>query len=189
MDIRLDRVGLLTDQLATSVEFSRARFAGLTDDEYFWEPARPSWSLRRRGEQVTGRAFGPGEWLLDRDRDPEPEPVSTIAWRLNHLVEMYASRWEWTFGARATDPQDLVDFSPSAEVTLDRLWQQTDRWLKDVPGLTDEQLDVPGYGQYPWGLDPQLPFVGILWWMNREFIHHAAEIALLRDLHRAKGAA
>ena len=52
--------------------------------------------------------------------------------------------------------------------------------------MTDEQLDVPGFGQFPYGLDPQLPFISIVWWMNREFIHHSAEIALLRDLYLRK---
>ena len=50
--------------------------------------------------------------------------------------------------------------------------------------MTDEQLDTPGFGQYPWGLDPEIPFAGIVWWTNRELIHHLAECALLRDLWR-----
>jgi hypothetical protein len=32
-----------------------------------------------------------------------------------------------------------------------------------------------------------LPFIAIVWWTNREFIHHSAEIALLRDLWSARG--
>lgn len=186
MDLRLDRVGLLLDQLTTSVELSRDRLAGLTDAEYLWEPASPAWSIRRRGDAATARAYGPGEWVLDLDRDPDPEPVTTIAWRLNHLTSCFAGRWEWTFGARRTEPKELIDFSPSAAVALDQLWEQLDRWVKSVETLTDDQLDTPGYGQYPYGLDPDIPFAGILWWVNREFIHHAAEVALLRDLHRAK---
>ena len=187
MDLRLDRVGMILDQLASSVEFSRDRFEGLTDEEHLWEPAQPAWSIRPRGQAASASPFGPGDWLIDHERDPEPPPVTTIAWRLNHLVAMYEGRWHWTFGPRTTDPKDLVDVSPSAEVTLDRLWQQTDRWQRDVPTLTAEQLDEPGHGQYPYGLDPHIPFAGILWWMNREFIHHAAEVALLRDLYRSRG--
>jgi hypothetical protein len=45
-----------------------------------------------------------------------------------------------------------------------------------------------GFGQFPSGLDPRLPFIAVLWWMNKELIHHSAEIALLRDLYRASGA-
>jgi len=49
-------------------------------------------------------------------------------------------------------------------------------------GLTDEQLDMIGYGQFPYGLDPQLPFIAIVWWTNQELIHHGGEIGVLRDL-------
>jgi len=186
MDIRTDRVGLLLDQLTSSVEISRDRLEGLTDDEYLWEPATPAWSVRRRGEARSTRPEGAGEWVLDYDRDPDPPPVTTIAWRLGHLVSGFAGRWEWTFGGRGVDPTELVDFTPHAAEALDQLWTQTDRWLADAAKLTDEQLDEPGYGLYPYGLDPEIPFIGILWWTNREFIHHTAEAALLRDLYRAR---
>ena len=186
MDFRTDRLGLLLDQLATSADMSRARFDGLTDEEYLWEPAQPAWSIRRRDAAVSPGAFGRGDWVIDHDREPEPPPVTTIAWRLGHLIDMFESRWHWTFGPRNTDPKELVAFTPSAQVALDQLWSQTDRWLTDAATLTDEQLDMVGYGQYPYGLDPQLPFAAILWWMNRELIHHAAEVALLRDLYRAR---
>ncbi len=186
MDIRTDRVGVLLDQLESSVEISRDRLEGLTDDECRWEPATPAWSIRRRGEAASPQAFGRGDWVIDHERDPDPPPVTTIAWRLGHLIGMYAGRWEWTFGARSEDPMTLTAFTPFARDALDQLWAQTDRWVADVGTLTDEQLDEPGHGQYPYGLDPQIPFIGILWWMNREFIHHTAEVALLRDLYRAR---
>jgi hypothetical protein len=38
------------------------------------------------------------------------------------------------------------------------------------------------------GLDPQIPFIGIIRWTNRELIHHLAEVALLRDLYAASAA-
>jgi hypothetical protein len=186
MDLRTDRVGLLVEQLASSVQFSRERLDGLTDEEYLWEPVPGAWSIRRRGAAVSPAPFGPGEWLTDFGRpEPDPPPVTTIAWRLGHLASMFAGRWEWTFGSRSIDPADVVEFTPSASEALDQLWFLTDRWAKDVDGLTDEQLDTVGFGQYPWGLDPGLPIIGVVWWLNREFIHHAAEVALLRDLWRA----
>ncbi|MFL6131080.1 MAG: DinB family protein [Mycobacteriales bacterium] len=186
MDLRTDRLGLLLDQLTGSVDVSRARFEGLTDDEYLWEPAQPAWSVRRRDAAVTPSPLGRGDWVLDHERDPDPMPVTTIAWRIGHLIDMYAGRWEWTFGARREDPRSLTVCTPVAGEALDALWSQTDRWLADTGRLTDEQLDTVGFGRYPRGLDPQLPFIAVLWWMNREFIHHAAEVALLRDLYRAR---
>jgi DinB superfamily len=184
MQMRTDRVGLLLDQLDTSVDITRGRLAGLTDEEYLWEPVPGSWSVHRRGEAASPDPYGPGDWLLDFDHGhPQPEPFTTIAWRLGHLISMYGDRWEWTFGSRSIAPEDNTDFTPSADEALKTLWAYVDRFGAAVGAMTDEQLDVPGYGQFPYGLDPQLPFISIVWWMNREFIHHAAEVCLLRDLY------
>ena len=187
MDVRTDRVGLLLDQHDSAVDFTRDRFAGLTDDECRWEPVPDAWSIRPRSEARTAMAAGGGDLVADFEYpEPVPAPVTTIAWRLTHLIAMYEGRWHWTFGPRATDPKELLVPTPVAKEALVQLWSQTDRWLTDTATLTDEQLDTVGFGQYPYGLDPQLPIVAILWWMNREFIHHAAEVALLRDLYRAR---
>lgn len=99
---------------------------------------------------------------------------------------MFWGRWEWTFGERRRRP-DAFEFTPSSAAALHRLWGHAERWREGVAGLTDEQMEMVGFGQFPAGLDPQLPFVGIVWWMNREFIHHTAEIGLLRDLWAARG--
>jgi hypothetical protein len=187
VEIRTDRLGVLVDQLRQSAELSAARMDGLTDDEFLWEPVAGMWSLRKRGEAATSAAYGPGDWVIDHERiDPfAPGPPSTIAWRIGHLVSGLAGRWEWTFGARSADPKELIEFSPHATTALSELSFQVERWIAAIDSMTDEQLDVPGFGQYPMGLDPQIPFIGILWWVNREFIHHMAEVALLRDLYRA----
>lgn len=189
MEIRTDRIGVLSDQLSQSRDFARQRLDGLTDDEYLWEPVDDMWSVRRREDVATPDAYGPGSWVLDFERqDPfAPGPVTTIAWRLGHLISMFAGRWEWTFGDRRTPPEQLVHFTPAADQAQAELWQWVDRWLDNIERLTEDELDTPGYGQYPWGLDPQIPFIGIIWWMNREFIHHQAEVALLRDLYARLG--
>jgi len=187
MELRLDRVGLLLDQLETTVEFSKARLEGLTDAEYLWEPAPGSLSIRR-ADEVRTFALGHGDWRLEWPRpEPDPAPMRTIAWLLGHLYDGYLARYEWTFGARQADPLTLGTFTPSASEAMARLWAVLDDWKAGVAGLTEEQLDVPGYGQFPYGLDPQLPFIGIVWWTNRELIHHLAEVALLRDLYEANG--
>jgi hypothetical protein len=186
MDLRTDRVGLLVEQLTESVDISKERMAGMTDDEFGWEPYEGMWSIRRRADVVTPNAYGPGDYALDFDRSvgrSEPGPLTTTAWRIGHLISGFAGRWEWTFGDRRTAPGDVVEFSPHSVAMLDRLWRETARWVASVETLTAEQLEVPGFGQYPLGLDPEVPFIGIVWWTNREFIHHMAEAALLRDLY------
>ncbi|MFD7445018.1 hypothetical protein ACFV9O_27675, partial [Streptomyces sp. NPDC059909] len=58
--------------------------------------------------------------------------------------------------------------------------------LTTKPVTTDEQLDTVGFSQYPYGSDPDDPFITVLSGANLEFIHHMAEIALLRDLWQAR---
>ncbi|MGP2439381.1 DinB family protein [Streptomyces sp. JW3] len=224
------RLELLLDQFDHAREMARVRLAGLGDEEYLWEPVPGCWSVRRRQEAVTPRAYGPGECVLDlgapdipgneyaevarqaaggmtvaRIADdwsvsverveevlahtgpPQPTatPVTTIAWRLGHLHSCFAGEWEWTFGARRRDPRLLVDFQPRAAPALDRFWTELDRWRASVATVTDEQLDTVGFSQYPYGSHADDRYVDVLAGDNLEFIHHMAEIALLRDLWRA----
>ncbi len=144
------------------------------------------WSLRRRAEATTPDASGAGEWVLDFARqEPRPAPVTTIAWRLGHLYAGFSLLWEWTFGGREKR-WDAVEFTPSATEAVERLWALLDRRRDSVGAMTDEQLDMIGFGQFPGGLDPHIPFIGIVWLPNREFIHHMGEIGLLRDLWAAR---
>jgi DinB superfamily len=201
-----DRLGLLLGQLDHARKIAEARLEGmvspaslphgalitarqgggrLTDEEFLWEPAPGAWSIRRRGEATSPKPIGPGEWVLDGRGDQYPAPVTTIAWRLGHLHSDFAGRWEWTFGGRRLAPDLVVDFTPSAEEALERFWALMDRWRASVAAMTPEQLDTVGFGQYPWGSDPEEPFIDVILDSNFEFIHHMAEIALLRDLWQA----
>ena len=112
--------------------------------------------------------------------------MRTMAWLLGHLYHGFLTRYEWTFGARQADPMTMADFTPSASAALERFWALLAQWRDGIAGLTDEQLDMIGYGQYPFGFDPHIQFIAIVWWTNRELIHHTAEIAILRDLYAAR---
>jgi hypothetical protein len=189
MRMRTDRLGVLIDQLDSARRSAMDRFAGLTDEEYLWEPVPGAWAVRPRGAErgtAADLAFGPGEYQLDSSLDPgDPPPLTTISWRLGHVTNGLAGRWEWTFGGRSTSPDELTDFSPHADRALE-LWNAAlDQWRAGLLSATPEQLDEVGFSQYPWGLDARLPFISIAWWVNQELIHHHAEIALLRDLWRA----
>ncbi|MFD4665380.1 DinB family protein [Streptomyces halstedii] len=117
---------------------------------------------------------------------PDETPITTVAWRLAHLHSFFAGQWEWTFGERRQDPHLLVDFTPSAGLSLERFWALINRWRENVGAVTEEQLDTVGFSQYPYGSDRDEPYIAVLAGANLEFIHHMAEIALLRDLWRTR---
>jgi DinB superfamily len=187
VELRLDRVGGLVDQFDSTLELGFERLEGLTDAEWLWEPALAAASVRPRGAGVSPAPYGPGDWQLDGAPPELAAMVRTISWEVGHLTSGIAGRWEWTFGSRSRKPDDLVDFSPVAAMGLWQLRQWCDAWRAGLLTLTDEQLDVVGYGNYPYGLDPELPFFGIIWWVNREVIHHLSAAMTLRDLYAAIG--
>jgi DinB family protein len=208
-DPRTDRLGVLLDQFDFARHIAHARLGGLTspaslekgaplaprtgdgpltDEEYLWEPVPGAWSIRPRGQAASPKPFGPGEWRIDGAGDPDPTPVTTIAWRLGHLHWCFAGEWEWAFGERRRPPKELVDFSPSAAVALERLWATLDRWRDSVAAMTPEELDTVGFGQNPHSSAPEEPFISVIAGGNLELIHHMAEIALLRDLYRTRPA-
>ena len=61
----------------------RPRLAGLTDDEYFWEPVPGSWNLRRDPAVAADR---PGAWAVDYQfPPPEPFPDAPFADLVLHI--------------------------------------------------------------------------------------------------------
>ena len=79
---------LLRDQLAWHLTNQlRDRLDGLTDDEYFWEPAPGCWSVRPRGTGTAPVQAGSGVMTIDfAMAQPDPPPLTTIAWRLGHVI-------------------------------------------------------------------------------------------------------
>lgn len=160
-------------------ERTRRRLDGLTDEEYLWEPAPGCWSIRTRGD---------GTWLHEWAPIVHPEPFTTLAWRLWHLIDMYgedrAPRWldvpaqGEAVGLDAPDPTPPVT-AADALVQLDRAHA---RWDAHLALADDERLagliGAVG-GEYGDGTR-----AGYVLHMLDEFIHHGAEISMLRDLYR-----
>ncbi len=83
----------------------RDRLAGLTDDEYFWEPVPDCWNVRPRGTGTAPVQAGSGEMTIDfAFPPPEPPPFTTISWRLGHvIVGVLAMRNASHFGGSPVD--------------------------------------------------------------------------------------
>jgi DinB family protein len=168
----------------------RPRLDGLTDDEYFWEPVPGCWSLRKKGTSTAPRAAGAGEYLYEfayPHPQPDPPPVTTIAWRLAHvIVGVFGARNAGHFGGPACD-WDSFSYAGTAAEALAQLDGVYATWIKGVRGLGADGLLGPcGPSEGPYS---EYPLASLVLHINREAIHHWAEIALLRDLYRAKGEA
>jgi hypothetical protein len=165
----------------------RPGLEGLTDDEYLWEPVEGCWSLRPRVEARTSHAAGAGDLVLDFAMpEPDPAPVTTIAWRLAHIrIGIFAMRNASHFGRDPIDYTTAV-YAGDATTALAELDEEHARWAEGVAGLDAEALAQPvGPAEGPFA---EHPWSELVLHINREVIHHGAEILLLRDLfrHRAR---
>lgn len=154
---------------------TRSRLAGLTDDEYFWEPV-PGCCTIRRSDSGDFRADHP-----DRSGNP---PFTTIAWRLWHLIECYGGKRnpEWLGVERPPGGFERDDPAPAtaaeAIATLDRahaFWQDL---LQEMPAASWWEPLGPVAG--PFAKDDKASLV--LHQLDEQ-IHHGAELGVLRDLY------
>ncbi|MET7689071.1 DinB family protein [Streptomyces sp. NPDC005483] len=165
----------------------RPRLDGLTDEEYFWEPVRDCWSIRPRGTSAAPMSEGSGGWRMDSaspDTAPTPAPVTTIAWRLAHIiVSCLGYRVGWYFGGQDVD-SETFPYAGTADEALRQLDEMYGRWNAGVRELSDADLENPP----PVGPE-RFPMENRVLHVNRELIHHGAEISLLRDLYRRQDGA
>jgi hypothetical protein len=165
----------------------RPRLTGLTDEEYFWQPVPGCWTISRRGESSAPKSLGDGEFTMDYADPPrDREPVTTIAWRLAHLTDIFGSPAVPHFEGRPAD-RPAITYSGTAEGALRQLDEGHDAWIRDVrnlgtPGLARPQgeLSPPAYAD--------APIARLVMYAHVEVIHHGAEICLLRDLYLGNGA-
>ncbi|WP_088288591.1 DinB family protein [Kineosporia sp. A_224] len=187
----LDWNAALLDQLTVHWESQlRPRLAGLTDEEYLWEPVPGCWNVRPRGTSTAPVQGGSGAMVIEfAFPAPEPAPVTTIAWRLGHvLVGVLGARNASHFGGEACDYL-TYDYPATADEALARLDDQYGQWVAGVRSLGG--ADTPGDGLLrpcgpAEGPYADLSMAGLVLHIHRELIHHGAEVALLRDLYAAR---
>ena len=164
----------------------RPRLDEMTDAEYRLEPAPGAWNVRPRGTGSVHISVGGGELTMDfAIPEPVPPPVTTIAWRLGHIiVGVFGQRNASHFGGPAAD-YETFDYAGTAVRALRQLDQEYATWVKGVRDLGADGLSRPcGPAEGPWA---DHPMADLVLHINKETIHHAAEIALLRDLYLWKG--
>lgn len=147
------------------------RLAGITDEEYLWEPVDAVWSVRQSPD---GSIAVDGAGV----REIDPAPVTTIAWRLWHIAidcfDDYTRRF-------AHDPSDAdPTWTLHAAEAVDIL---RDKWAgyRSTVAARD-WWDLLGPDWETWS---HHSIADMAMHAGNELVHHSAEIALLRDLYRS----
>jgi hypothetical protein len=165
-------------QIVAQLEFYwdanlRPRLDGLTDDEYFWEPVAGCWNVRRHDD---------GPWVQDNESPPpEPAPITTIAWRMTHIAVGCLTH---SIAAELFPELGLNDPLPgTASDAIALLEDNYRRFHETIKALDEDAFAMPlGAAGGDFAAEP---VGGLILHINREVMHHGAEIALLRDLYRA----
>jgi DinB superfamily len=163
----------------------RERCRGLTDAEFFWEPVPDCWNIRPDDTH-------PGGWSYEYEFAPaDPAPLTTIGWRLVHLIAGNRIYWNHGFGDGTMTFPDLV-VPHTAGSALDA-WRDSrvpiTTWLTHATGADLAELRPSHLPSRQMSAGDQVRT------LVDEQIHHGAEIGLLRDLflrphtdHHAGGA-
>jgi hypothetical protein len=173
----------VVDQLESHWQHQlRPRLDGLTDDEYFWQPVPGCWTISRRGESSAPVSLGAGEYTMDYAEPPhDREPVTTIAWRLAHLIDGFGPPAAPHFGSGPAE-RPAAGYPATAEGALRQLDDGHDAWIRDV-----RSLGAAGLARPQGALSPpeyaDAPVARLVLYTHLEVIHHGAEISLLRDLY------
>jgi hypothetical protein len=163
---------LLVDQLTFYWDTHlRPRLDGLTDEEYLWEPVANCWNLRVAPDGTVSQD--------DMWPPPEPAPITTIAWRMAHIaVGCFADRAQLFFDVPGDDP--LPGTAAEGIAFLEDTYH---RWHDRIAALDEAGFARPlGRRGGPYAKDPMGALIAHI---NREVMHHGAEVCLLRDLYRA----
>jgi hypothetical protein len=113
--------------------------------------------------------------------EPVPPPVTTIAWRLGHIiVGVLGMRVASHFGGPPVD-YSSHRYPGDAATALAQLDEAYAAWIKGVSGLGPDGLArACGPAEGPWA---RASMAELVLHINREVLHHGAEVALLRDLY------
>lgn len=167
----------LIEQMTFAWDFQFSpRMEGLATDEYLWEPVADVWTVHpgENGAPNSVDLVYPG---------PDPAPFTTIAWRMFHMTSFFNTRWSNHFGDGSFDiKQQPVRLT--AEEGMADLTASYERWRDSLQVATlarFEQECGPAEGMFA-----SNPFSDLVLHINREFIHHAAECSLIRDLYRQR---
>ncbi|CAM3828392.1 DinB-like domain-containing protein [Tsukamurella ocularis] len=168
------RLDLLRWQFDLTWALGEVHLAELTPDDFRWEPASLTWTMRRGDD---------GAWIADwAETEPDPVPVPTMAWISWHIGWWWGTTADHLLG-RPVRARESVRW-PGPDGAVAWLTTQRDEWLTVLGALTEERLDEPS--AYPWPEDAGLTVGHQVAWVNAELMKNLAEIGQQRLARAAR---
>jgi len=152
--------------------------AGLTDEEYFWEPQPGWWGVRRRDDVRSPNCWGKGDWVVEHCFDGSVQAPATIGWRLMHAYDCTNDFTGRIFGHGGISWNEIEVPASAADAVA--LMAGAMEHLRDELAAHDDDI-LLGTGD----ADDTRPRWKILGTALIEAIHHTAEIGVLRTWYRA----
>lgn len=167
----MSRKAVLEAAMSQAFTRLRARLEGLTEPEFFWQPAPDSWTIYEDR---------PGHWTYHYAiPDPDPAPPTTIGWLIVHLATCKLMYHEWAFGpARLTFAEIEIPSTAAGAIALLEEGQR----LLDGDLIQQQDLDQPVLTN--WG--DTWPAWRIFTEMADHDALHGGAIGTLRDLYSAR---
>jgi DinB family protein len=154
----------------------RSRLDGLTTEEYLWEPVPGCWSVRPEPDG-TARVDG-------SDGPVDPAPVTTIAWRMWHIIGLLADGRNATWIGVTPTGTLRDDTAPATAPAAMRRLEEAYALFRGHVAAVDASTLVDAMGPVSRFYADSTREAFILHELD-ELIHHGAEVAVLRDLYRA----
>lgn len=167
-------VSVLLRQLDLAWQLTEYHLTSLTTEECLWRPGL-------RGLHVVRDASGRwrGEWPDSEGYELGP---SSIAWTTWHIGFWWSMALNHCFGDATLAP-DQVYWPGDADGVREWLAKLRTRWLAEVSGLTDNEMQETSRSRWP---IQDRPFSDVVAWVNIELMKNASELGYARFLYAVR---
>ncbi|WP_029117816.1 DinB family protein [Mycobacterium sp. URHB0044] len=164
----------VVDQFDLIWALADLHLTALTEDDFLWEPAEVSWSVRPDAM---------GVWRPDwSDAEPDPIPVPTIGWLSWHIDWWWSTALDHLDGRPPRAREDVV-WPGTGEQAVARLHELAAQWRRALTGLIADDLQRPS--SFPWPPDAGRTVEDTALWVNVELTKNVSEIGQLRLIRAA----
>ena len=168
----------LIDHASSTSQRTLQRLDDLTDEEFRWQPVPGAWTLRRLR---SGRVA-----LDNNDFQLPPAPMTSIAWRVAHLIDIYGSPRNAKWLRVTTPPTPPIPNEPwtiawTAAESTEILRRAVDHFVGLLGAVPEDTwFEALGPGTEPY---QDASLASFVLHQVDEAIHHAGEVGVLRDLY------